>query len=58
MDYVPNAIDFVERGFAVLAIKWINLGAGLDSVEAKWQSHIVVRILDTFIARTLWETFE
>jgi len=45
MDYVLDAIDFGERGFAVLATRWINLGAGLDSADAKWQSHITVRMV-------------
>lgn len=40
MDYVLDAIDFGERGFAVLTTRWINLGAGLISADAKWQSHI------------------
>jgi hypothetical protein len=40
MDYVLDAVDFGERGFAVLATRWINLGAGLDSADAKWRSHI------------------
>jgi hypothetical protein len=42
MDYVLDAIDFGERGFAVLLTKWANLGAGLDSADAKWQSHITL----------------
>ncbi len=44
MDYVLDAIDFGERGFAVLVTRWINLGAGLDSADAKWKSHITVRM--------------
>jgi hypothetical protein len=44
MDYVLDAIDLGERGFAVLVTKWVNLGAGLDSADAKWQSHITVRM--------------
>ena len=44
MDYMLDAIDFGERGFAVLATRWINLGAGLDSADAKWRSHITVRM--------------
>ena len=27
MDYVLDAIDMGERGFAVLLTKWLNLGA-------------------------------
>jgi len=44
MDYVLDAIDLGERGFAVLVTRWVNLGAGLDSADAKWQSHITVRM--------------
>jgi len=40
MDYMLDAIDFGERGFAVLITRWVNLGAGLDSADAKWQNHI------------------
>jgi hypothetical protein len=42
MDYVLGIIDFGERGFAVLITRWSNLGAGLDSTDVKWQSHITV----------------
>ena len=42
MDYVLDAIDFGERGFAVLITRWTNLGAGLDSADAKWQNHISI----------------
>lgn len=44
MDYVLDAIDLGERGFAVLITRWVNLGAGLDPADAKWQSHITVRM--------------
>jgi hypothetical protein len=44
MDYVLDAIDFGERGFAILLTRWINLGAGLDSADPKWKSHITVRM--------------
>jgi hypothetical protein len=44
MDYTLDAIDFGERGFAVLITRWINLGAGLDSADPKWQSHITMRM--------------
>jgi hypothetical protein len=41
---VLDEIDFRERGFAVLVTRWINLGAGLDSTDVKWKSHITVRM--------------
>lgn len=45
MDYALDAMDFGERGFAVLVTRWINLGAGLDSAnDAKWKSHIDLRM--------------
>jgi len=43
MDYVLDARDFGERGFAVLVTRWMNLGAGLDSADAKWKSLIIGR---------------
>jgi hypothetical protein len=36
MDYTLDAMDFGERGFAVLLTRWINLGAGLDVTDARW----------------------
>ncbi len=44
MDYVLDVVDFGERGFAVLVTRWTNLGSGLDPADAKWQSHITVRM--------------
>lgn len=43
MDYELDAIDFGERGFALLVTRWANLGAGLDSADPKWKSHITMR---------------
>ena len=40
MDFTIDAIDFAERGIAVLVTRWINLGAGLHPEDAKWQSHL------------------
>ncbi|TVY91759.1 hypothetical protein LAWI1_G003880 [Lachnellula willkommii] len=40
MDYMLDAIDFGERGSAVLVTRWVDLGAGLDPSDAKWQNHI------------------
>ncbi|KAH6671104.1 hypothetical protein B0J14DRAFT_595338 [Halenospora varia] len=42
MDYTLDVVDFGEQGFAVLATRWINLGAGIGSADTKWQSHITV----------------
>ena len=44
IDYVFDAIDFGEQGFAVLITIWANLGAGLDSADAKWQSHNTIHM--------------
>jgi hypothetical protein len=41
-DYIVDAIDFGERGFAVFITRWVNLGGGLDYADAKWQNHITV----------------
>lgn len=40
VNYALDAIDFGEQGFAVIVTRWVNLGAGLDSEDAKWKSHI------------------
>jgi hypothetical protein len=39
-----DVVDFGERGFAVLVTRWTNLGSGLDPADAKWQSHLIVRM--------------
>ncbi|KFX94415.1 hypothetical protein O988_06324 [Pseudogymnoascus sp. VKM F-3808] len=39
MDYMVDAKDFGERGFAVIITKWVNFGAGLESPDAKWITH-------------------
>lgn len=39
VDYVVDAKDFGERGFAVVTTKWVNFGAGLESPDIKWESH-------------------
>lgn len=39
MDYMVDARDFGERGFAVITTKWVNFGAGNESPDAKWRSH-------------------
>jgi hypothetical protein len=44
MDYVLDAKDFGERGFAVVITRWVNLGAGLDSADAKWKSHVTISL--------------
>ena len=46
MDSVLGAIDVGVRGFAILLTRWVNLGVGLGSIDATWQSHITV-----FLAR-------
>jgi hypothetical protein len=43
MDYILDVIDFRDRGLAVLLTKWVNLGAGIDSADIKWQSHLAIR---------------
>lgn len=43
VNYVLDAIDFGERGFVVLVTRWVNLGAGLNPADTKWQSHITTR---------------
>jgi hypothetical protein len=42
MDYILEAADFGERGFAVVLTRWNNFGAGIDPTDMKWQSHITV----------------
>ncbi|KFY69128.1 hypothetical protein V496_00507 [Pseudogymnoascus sp. VKM F-4515 (FW-2607)] len=39
VDYMVDAKDFGERGFAVITTKWVNFGAGLESPDVKWESH-------------------
>lgn len=43
MDYVVDAKNFGERGFALILTRWTNLGAGIDSEDPKWQSHVGYR---------------
>ncbi|KAK2768452.1 hypothetical protein FQN54_000307 [Arachnomyces sp. PD_36] len=42
MDYTLQAIDFGERGFAIILTRWVNLGGGQDYADAKWQSHVTL----------------
>lgn len=44
MDFVLDVVDFGERGIALLVTRWANLGAGLDVEDAKWNSHINIRM--------------
>ncbi|KAF7879589.1 hypothetical protein EAF04_000784 [Stromatinia cepivora] len=44
MDFVLDVKDFGERGLAVVITRWVNLGAGLDSEDTKWKSHITTRM--------------
>lgn len=37
-DHAAEVVDFGEFGFAVVATKWFNLGAGLSIRDEKWQS--------------------
>ncbi|KFY78539.1 hypothetical protein V499_02342 [Pseudogymnoascus sp. VKM F-103] len=39
MEYMVDAKDFGERGLAVITTKWVNLGAGRETPDAKWKSH-------------------
>lgn len=39
-----DTIDFRERGLAVLLMRWTNLGASIDSADAKWKSHITISV--------------
>jgi hypothetical protein len=40
MDYIIDTRDFGDRAFALIVTKWVNLGAGLDPRDGKWQSHL------------------
>lgn len=39
MEHMVDAKDFGERGLAVITTKWVNLGAGRETPDAKWKSH-------------------
>ncbi|KAL3423631.1 hypothetical protein PVAG01_05378 [Phlyctema vagabunda] len=40
MEYMLQAVDFGERGLVVILTRWLNMGAGLDDADTKWQGHI------------------
>jgi hypothetical protein len=40
MDFLMDAMDFKERGLAMFVTRWINLGAGVAPMDAKWRSHL------------------
>ncbi|TGO59658.1 hypothetical protein BCON_0042g00250 [Botryotinia convoluta] len=40
MDFVIHLKRCGERGIAVVITRWINLGAGIDPKDWKWQCHI------------------
>lgn len=40
MDYVIDAVDFDEKGVALLVTRWINLGAGFTPEDPKWRNHM------------------
>jgi hypothetical protein len=40
VDFVMDIVDLGERGVAACLTRWINLGAGLDPADPKWQSHL------------------
>lgn len=42
MDYKLDAEEFRERGFAIIVTAWVNLGAGLDRADVKWDSHMAL----------------
>ncbi|KFY17158.1 hypothetical protein V492_00836 [Pseudogymnoascus sp. VKM F-4246] len=39
MDYMVDAKDFGEQGFAVITTKWVNFGPGRESPDIKWRCH-------------------
>lgn len=39
MDYELEAVDFREKGIAVVLTKWLNLGGGINPADVKWHSH-------------------
>jgi hypothetical protein len=39
MEYQIDVMDFEERGTAICATKWLNLGAGLTTYDSNWRGH-------------------
>ncbi|RDL30782.1 uncharacterized protein BP5553_10127 [Venustampulla echinocandica] len=39
MEYQIDVVDFKERGTAICATKWLNLGAGLTTRDSNWRGH-------------------
>lgn len=39
MEYQIDVVDFKERGTAICATKWLNLGAGLTTLDSNWRGH-------------------
>ncbi|KFY41076.1 hypothetical protein V495_05054 [Pseudogymnoascus sp. VKM F-4514 (FW-929)] len=52
MDYMVDAKDFGEKGFAIITTKWVNFGAGLESPDAKWITHTQLYIEERGVHET------
>jgi len=39
LEYQIDVVDFKERGTAICATKWLNLGAGLTTRDSNWRGH-------------------